>query len=132
VTMAVDHAPPGTRRHRRASVTPIERGYLALTAALYPDGDAASAEILEFDIASCGNDVDHAYAMIVEAVEGAVEAAYHDPGAGLDGFIRQEQLTVYPEPPATYRPAAVPSHLLTQPGLILRPVSISIEAVLRD
>jgi len=131
-TMAVDHAPPETRRSRRASAPPLERGYLALTAALYPDGNAVSAEILEFDIASCGNDADHAYAMIVEAVEGAIGAAYHDPGTGLGAFIREEKLTVYPEPPTTYRPAVIPSHLLMQSGLILRPVSISIEAALRD
>ena len=130
--MAVDHAPPETRGIRRASTTPLEHGYLALTAALYPDGNAISAEILEFDIASCGNDADHAYAMIVEAVEGAIDAAYHDPGTGLGAFIRAEQLTVYPKSPTTYRPAAIPSHLLSQPGLILRPVSISIEAALRD
>jgi len=131
-TMAVDHAPPETRRSRRASAPPLERGYLALTAALYPDGNAVSAEILEFDIASCGNDADHAYAMIVEAVEGAIEAAYRDSVDGLHVLLREEKLTVYPNPPRRYRPAAIPSHLLSQPGLILRPVSISIEAVLRD
>jgi hypothetical protein len=130
--MAVDHAQPETRRSRRAPATALERGYLALTAALYPDGNAVSAEILELDIASCGSDLDHAYAMIVEAVKGALGAAYHDPGAGLGAFIREEKLAVYPDPPTTYRPAAIPSHLLSQPGLILRPVSISIEAALRD
>jgi hypothetical protein len=130
-TMVVDHAPPETRRTRRAPATPLERGYLALTAALYPDGDAVSAEILEFDIASCGNDFDHAYAMIVEAVEGAVEAVYHDSMVGLEVFLRQEELMVYPRPPRRYRPAVIPSHLLSQPGLILRPLLISIEAVLR-
>ena len=73
--MAVDHAQPETRSSRRAPAPPLERGYLALTAALYPDGSPVSAEILEFDIASCGDDANHAYAMIVEAVEGAIEAA---------------------------------------------------------
>jgi hypothetical protein len=131
-TMAVDHAPPETRRSRRAPDIPFERGYLALTAALYPDADAVSAEILEFDIASCGSNFDHAYAMIVEAVEGAIEAADHDSMSGLEAFLRQEKLTLYQEPPRSYRPAAIPSHLLSQPGLILRPVSISIEAALRD
>jgi hypothetical protein len=131
-TMAVDHAPPATRRIRRAPAAPLERGYLALTAALYPDGSAVSAEILEFDIASWGHDADHAYAMIVEAVEGAIEAVYHDSTFGLEAFLRQHKITVHPGPPRRYRPAAIPSHLLSQPGLILRPVSISIEAVLRD
>jgi hypothetical protein len=130
-TMAVDHAPPETRRSRPAPVTPVERGYLALTAALYPDGSVVSAEILEFDIASWGHDADHAYAMIVEAVEGAIEAVYHDSTVGLEAFLRQERITVHPRPPRRYRPAAIPSHLLSQPGLILRPVSISIEAALR-
>jgi hypothetical protein len=129
--MAIDHAPAATRRRRRARTAPIQRGYLALTAALYPDGHAVSAEILELDLASCGEDADDAYAMIIEAVEGALEAAHHDHTTGLETFIREAQLTVYPEPPPTYRPAAIPSHLLMQPGLILRPVSISIEAVLR-
>ncbi len=131
-TMAVDDAPPETRRSRRAPETPFERGYLALTAALYPDGEAVSAETLELDIASCGSDFDHAYARNVEAVEGAVEAADHDSMSGLEAFLRREKLTLYPKPPRSYRPAAVPSHLLSQPGLILRPVSISIEAALRD
>jgi hypothetical protein len=131
-TMAVDHAPPETRRNQRVSAAPLERGYLALTAALYQDGDAVSAEILEFDIASWGHDFDHAYATIVEAVEGAIEAVYHDSTFGLEAFLRQEKITVHPRPPRRYRPAAIPSHLLSQPGLILRPVSISIEAALRD
>jgi len=131
-TMAVDHAPPETRRSRRAPATPLERGYLALTAALYPDGNAVSAEILEFDIASWGHDFDHAYAMIVEAVEGAIAAVYHDSVVELETFLRQEKISVHPRPPRRYRPAAIPSHLLSQPGLILRPVSISIEAALRD
>jgi len=69
--------------------------------------------------------------MIVEAVEGAVEAVYHDSMVGLEAFLRQEELMVYPRPPRSYRPAVIPSHLLSQPGLILRPLSISIEAVLR-
>ena len=125
-TMAVDQAPPLTRRSRRAPAPPLERGYLALTAALYPDGTAVCAEILEFDIASEGDDFGHAYAMIVEAVEGIVEAVYHDSMIGLELFLRQKKLTVYPEPPRSYRPAAIPSHLLSQPGLILRPVVISI------
>jgi hypothetical protein len=129
--MAVDHAQPETHRSRRTSAPPLERGYLALTAALYPDGNAVSAEILEFDIASWGHDADHAYATIVEAVEGAIEAAYHDSTVGLEAFLRQEKITVHPGPPRRYRPAAIPSHLLSQPGLILRPVSISIEAALR-
>ena len=130
-TMAVDHAPPDTRRSRRASATPLEHGYLALTAALYPDGNAVSAEILECDIASWGHDADHAYAMIVEAVEGAIAAVYHDSVVELEAFLRQEKITVHPRPPCRYRPAAIPSRLLSQPGLILRPVSISIEAALR-
>jgi hypothetical protein len=128
--MAVHHAPAETPRRRRAPAPPIERGYLTLTAALYRDGDAVCVEILEFGIASEGDDFDHAYAMIVEAVEGAVEAVYHESVNSLDAFLRQERLTVYREPPRSYRPAAIPSHLLSQPGLILRPVSISIEAVL--
>jgi hypothetical protein len=131
-TMAVDHALDVTRRGPLAPATPVGRGYLALTAALYPDGNAISAEILEFDIASWGHDADHAYAMIVEAVEGAIEAAYHDATLGLEAFLRQHKITAHPRPPRRYRPAAIPSHLLSQPGLILRPVSISIEAVLRD
>ncbi len=130
--MAVDHALQGTRRGPLAPARPVGRGYLALTAALYPDGDAVSAEILEFDIASWGHDADHAYAMIVEAVEGAIEAAYHDSTFGLGAFLLQHKITIYPRRPRRYRPAAVPSHLLSQPGLILRPVSISIEALLRD
>jgi hypothetical protein len=130
-TMAVDHAPAENPRRRRAPATPIERGYLALTAALYRDGDAVCAEILEFDIASEGDDFDHAYAMIVEAVEGAVEVAHVFPPDSLERFVRTHRLTVYPAPPASYRPAAIPSHLLSQPGLILRPVSISIEAAIR-
>lgn len=111
---------------------PIEQGYLALTAALYRDGDTVCAEILEFDIASQGDDFEHAYAMIVEAVEGLVAAVYHDSVSGLGEFVHQRHLTVHRQQPRTYRPAAIPSHLLTQPGLILRPVSISIEAAIRD
>lgn len=130
-TMAVDHAPPETRRRRQASATPLERGYLALTAALYPQGNVVCAEILEFDIASQGDDFDRAYAMIVEAVEGAVEAAHAFPPDTLERFVREHHLTVYSEPPASYRPAAIPSRLLSEPGLILRPVSISIEAAIR-
>jgi len=129
--MAVHHAPAESPRRRRSPALPIERGYLALTAALYRDGDAVCAEILEFGIASEGDDFDHAYAMIVEAVEGAVEAAHLCPPDTLDLFVRTYQLTVYPAPPASYRPAAISSHLLSQPGLILRPVSISIEAAIR-
>ncbi len=124
--MTVDQAPPQARRRRRTSTTPIERGYLVLTSALYRDRDTVCAEILEFDIASEGDDFDRAYAMMIEAVEGLIAAAYHDSRAGLDEFIRQRRLTVYPEPPETYRPAAISSHLLSQPGLILRPVVISI------
>ena len=130
--MTVDHAQPETQRRSRPSTIRLEHCHLALTAALYPDGDAVSAEILEFDIASWGHDADHAYAMIVEAAEGAIEAAYHDSTVGLEAFLRQEKITVFPRPPRRYRPAAVPSHLLRQPGLILRPVSISIEAALRE
>ena len=54
-TTAVDHAPPEIRRRRQASATPLERGYLALTAALYPQGNVVCAEILEFDVASRGS-----------------------------------------------------------------------------
>ena len=129
--MAVHHAPAETPRRRRAPAPPIERGYLALTAALYRDGDAVCAEILEFGIASEGDDFDHAYAMIVEAVEGAVEVAHAFPPDSLERFVHTHHLAVYPSPPASYRPAAIPSHLLSQPGLILRPVSISIEAAIR-
>jgi hypothetical protein len=131
--MTVTHRPT-TRpiRPRRAARAPIERGYLALTAALYPGGDAICAEILEFNIASFGDDFNHAYAMIVEAVEGAVRAAHEFPPDSLERFVAEYGLTVHPKPPRTYRPAAIPSHLLSQPGLILRPVSISIEAALRD
>ena len=129
--MAIHDAPAETTRRRRAPAPPIEHGYLALTAALYRDGDTVCAEILEFGIASEGDDFDHAYAMIVEAVEGAVEAAHLCPPDTLDRFVRTYHLTVYPAPPASYRPAAIPSHLLSQPGLILRPVSISIEAAIR-
>ena len=89
------------------------------------------AEILELDIASQGDDFEHAYTMIVEAAEGAVEAAHACPPDTLERFLRENRLTVYPEPPASYRPAAIPSQLLQQPGLILRPVSISIEAAIR-
>jgi hypothetical protein len=129
--MAIHDAPAETPRRRRAPVPPIDRGYLALTAALYPDGDAVCAEILEFGIASEGDDFDHAYAMIIEAVEGLVEVVHAFPPDSLERFVSTNHLTVYPAPPATYRPAAIPSHLLSQPGLILRPVSISIEAAIR-
>jgi hypothetical protein len=125
-TMTGDPVPPQTRRRRRTSTTSLARGYPALTSALHRDRDRVCAEILEFDIASEGDNLDRAYAMIVEAVEGLIAAAYHDSRAGLDEFIRQGRLTVYPEPPETYRPAAIPGHLLSQPGLILRPVVISI------
>ena len=124
--MTVDHAPPEARRRPAARAAPIDRGYLALTAALYRAGDAVCAEILEFDIASEGDDFDRAYAMIVEAVEGLIAAVYQDSRSGLNEFVRQRRLTVHPQPPRTYRPAAIPSHLLKQPGLILRPVVISI------
>ena len=131
--MSVEQAPPRSKRAGQDSPSvSSDRGYLALTAALYPDGDAVSAEILEFDIASWGHDLEHAYEMILEAVAGALEAAYHDPASRLDGFLRQAGLTVYPEPPKSYRPAAIPSHLLSQRGLVLRPVSISIEAAIRN
>jgi hypothetical protein len=131
--MSVEQAPPRSKLAGQNS-PPVSsgRGYLALTAALYPDGDAISAEILEFDIASWGHDPEQAYEMIVEAVAGAIEAAYHDPASGLDAFLRQAGLTVYSEPPQSYRPAAIPSHLLSQRGLTLRPVSISIEAAIRN
>lgn len=130
-TMTVDHAPAETRRRRSASPVLIERGYLALTAALYPDDDAVCAEILEFDIASEGDDFDQAYAKIVEAVEGLLAAVHHHPPDSLERFFAEKGLTVHPRPPRTYRPAAIPRHLLAQPGLILRPVSISIEAAVR-
>ena len=131
VTMTVDQAPPRTRRRRGAPV-PIEHGYLALTAALYPDGDAVCAEILEFPIASEGDDFEHAYAMIIEAVEALIGAVNDHPPDNLERFISDKGLTVHHRPPRTYRPAAIPSHLLMQPGLVLRPVSISIEAAIRD
>lgn len=129
--MAINHARPATHRRRRAAATPAERGCLALTAALYPDGDVVCAEILELDVACRGDDFEHACAMIVEAVEGAVEAAHACPPDTLDRFLREHRLTVHPERPPGYRPAAIPSNLLQQPGLILRPVSISIEAAIR-
>jgi len=129
--MTVDHAQPETQRRSRPSTIRLEHCHLALTAALYPDGDAVSAEILEFDIATWGHDADHAYTAIVEAVEGALEAAHHDPLGGLEAFLREKKITVHARPPRRYRPAAIPSHLLSQPGLVLRPVSISIEAALR-
>lgn len=102
------------------------RGYLALTASFYREGDTICAELLDFDLATEGDDPDHAYAMIIEAVEGLIAAVYHDSLSGLDQFVRQRRLTVYPEPPETYRPAAIPGHLLSKPGLILRPVVVSI------
>ena len=87
--MSVKQAPPRSKRARQDS-PPVSsgRGYLALTAALYPDGDAISAEILEFDIASWGHDPEQAYEMIVEAVAGDIEAAYRDSASGLDAFVR--------------------------------------------
>ena len=125
--MAIPDARSATvRRAPDASKASLERSHLALTAALYPDGEAVTAEVLDFDIASYGPDYEHAYAMIVEAVEGLVAAVYHDSLTGLDAFIQQRGLTVYPERPSTYRPAAVPSRLFSRPGLILRPVVISI------
>jgi hypothetical protein len=130
--MTVDQAPPRTRRRRSTPAQRIEQGYLALTAALYRDGDTVCAEILEFDIASEGDDVEHAYAMIVEAVECMISGSHDSPQDSLERFIGDKGLTVHRHPPRTYRPAAIPSHLLTQPGLILRPVSISIEAAIRD
>jgi len=130
--MSVKQALPLPRAAHPGRVQPsAPHGFLALTAALYPDGDAVSAEILEFEIASWGAGSEEAYRSILEAVEGAVEAAYHDSAIGLDEFVRQTRLTIYPEPPTSYRPAAIPSHLLSKPGLILRPVSISIEAAVR-
>ena len=119
-------------RRRLASDRGESRGYLALTAALYPDEDAVCGEILEFNLATEGDDFEHAYKMIVEAAEGAISAARHGASDSLDRFLADNNLSVYPRPPRTYRPAAVPSHLLRQPGLILRPVSISIEAAIRE
>ncbi len=119
-------------RRRLASDRAESRGYLALTAALYPDEDAVCGEILEFNVATEGDDFEHAYKMIVEAAKGAISAARHGASDSLDGFLADNNLSVYPRPPRTYRPAAVPSHLLRQPGLILRPVSISIEAAIRE
>jgi hypothetical protein len=129
--MTVDQAPHQARRRLRGAAGPIERGYLALTAALYPEGDAVCAEILEFPIASHGRDFADAYAMVVEAAESMIWGTIASPGDSLERFIADTGLTVHRRPPSTYRPAAIPSHLLTQPGLILRPVSISIEAAIR-
>lgn len=119
----------------RPPPTPLRgptRGYLALTAALYADEDAVCGEILEFNLATEGDDFEHAYAMIVEATEGAIRAAWHGASDSLERFLADNKLSVHPRPPKAYRPAAVPSHLLRQPGLILRPVSISIEAAIRE
>jgi hypothetical protein len=109
-----------------------ELGYLALTAALYRNDDAVCAEILEFDVASEGSDFDDAYAKIIEAVETSLAGSDGSPNDTLDRFVRDFGLTVYPQPPSTYRPAAIPRHLLSKQGLILRPVSISIEAALHS
>lgn len=117
-----------TRPARRPDGTPepAPRGYLALTAALYRDGDTICAELLDFDLATEGDDFDHAYAMIVEAVEGLIAAVYHYPPDSIERFVSDNGLTVHPRPPRTYRPAAIPSHLLEKPGLILRPVVVSL------
>jgi hypothetical protein len=130
--MTVDQAPPRTRRRRSTAAEPIEQGYLALTAALYRDGDTVCAEILEFDIASEGDDFVHAYAMIVEAVECMISGSHASAQDSLERFAADNGHTVHRHLPRTYRPAAIPSHLLMQPGLTLRPVSISIEAAIRD
>lgn len=105
---------------------PAPRGYLALTAGFYRDGDTICAELLDFDLATEGDDLDDAYAMMVEAVEGTISAAYHDSAHGLDRFLADYHLAVRSNPPRSYRPAAIPSHLLKQPGLILRPVVVSL------
>ena len=70
--------------------------------------------------------------MLVEAAGGALAAACRHPSDSLERFLADNDLSVYSRPPRTCRPAAIPSHLLRKPGLILRPVSISIEAALRD
>jgi len=130
--MSVHQAPPQSQPTEGSTPDSTARGYLALTAALYPDGQAVSAEILEFNVASWGKDFDEAYARIVEAAELVISSTYHDEPGGLERFLAGHQLIPHRRPPSTYRPAAIPSHLLSQQGLILRPVSISIEAAIRD
>ena len=132
MTITRSRATPDSPQARRlASNRGPSRGYLALTSALYPDEDAVCGEILEFNLATEGEDFEHAYAMIVEAAQGAISAACHGAPDTLERFLADNSLSVYSRPPRTYRPAAVPSHLLRKPGLILRPVSISIEAAIR-
>ena len=130
--MTTNQTVSDARRHPRLKPDQLDRGYLALTAAMYRDGDAVCGEILEFDIATQGTDFDDAYAMIIEAVEASLLGSYTSPQDSLERFVRDYGLAVYPQPPSTYQPAAVPRHLLSREGLILRPVSISIEAALRS
>jgi len=130
--MSVQQAPRQSQSTEGQTPDSTAHGYLALTAALYPDGQAVSAEILEFDVASWGKGFDEAYERIVEAAELVIGSQYHDEPNGLEPFLVEHQLMVHRQPPRTYRPAAIPSHLLSQQGLILRPVSISIEAAIGD
>ena len=69
---------------------------------------------------------------IVEAAELVIGSTYHDEPGGLERFLGEHQLIAHRRPPRTYRPAAIPSRLLSQRGLVLRPLSISIEAAIRD
>ena len=130
--MSAQQAPPRSQPSRRDNPASTARGYLALTAGLYQDGQAVSAEILEFDVASWGRDFDEAYARIIEAAELVISSTYHDEPGGLERFLGEHQLIAHRRPPRTYRPAAIPSRLLSRQGLVLRPVSISIEAAIRD
>jgi predicted RNase H-like HicB family nuclease len=100
---------------------------------MYPDGEAVSAEILELKgVVSWGRDLEHAFAMVTEAAECIVGACATSATDSIARLAEDNGLTVYGRPPRTYRPAAIPSHLLKKPGLILRPVSIDIEAASRD
>lgn len=103
------------RRSRRSSTG---RRHLLLTVAIYPEGNQWVSEVMDFELASCGDSAEHAYAMIREAVELLLDTTADE----VREILADRRVAVWKGIPNEYPLAPLRHGLAEEPGLIVRPL----------
>jgi len=114
-----------TTEVRRSRRSPAGRRFLLLTVAVYPEGDQWVSEVMDFELASCGDTVEHAYAMIREAVE----LLFDTTAAEVREILAERGVAVWKGIPNEYPLAPLRHGLAEEPGLIVRPLIHELPAV---
>lgn len=107
-----------TTEARRSRRSPTGRRYLLLTIAIYPEGNQWVSEVMDFELASCGDSAEQAYAMIEDAIAGLFDTDEDE----LREILAERHVMVWGTVPPDYPLAPLRHGLAEEPGVIVRPL----------